>query len=269
MFKCLSFLCFPHRSRHRIPLTFIILGLDNAGKTTLLSALKGQLDNFTTPTWGFNSEVIQLDKYELTFYDLGGGPKIRDIWPNYYPEVHGIVYVFDSSDPDRIQEARSALLESLEHECMQNKPLLVLINKQDKQEAQSAGSVIKSLDLNNSVENNTLKILPCSAKSKVHHRSKRDNIGNGMKWLLSEIEDNYAEITSRVEKDSAAARERLRKEQEERRRRVMERKEERGENTNNDNEKIEEENDIEDDTKQNHNDDDKDSPSLPGTVAQI
>lgn len=66
-----------------------MVGLDNAGKTTLLANLSGEPTEDITPTVGFSSTTMDIGRSTVTFYDLGGGPKIRDIWKNYYAKVGG------------------------------------------------------------------------------------------------------------------------------------------------------------------------------------
>lgn len=79
----------------------------------------------TIPTVGFSKETMKLDKYDITLYDLGGGKKIRGIWKNYFAEVYGVVYVVDSSTPDRMEEAQNTLKEVLEHPHVSGKPVLM------------------------------------------------------------------------------------------------------------------------------------------------
>jgi ADP-ribosylation factor-like protein 13B len=68
---------------------------------------------------------VQFDKHSVTLYDVGGGARIRGIWRNYYADVHGIIYVIDSSQADRLAEARQELKSVLMDERIQGKPCLV------------------------------------------------------------------------------------------------------------------------------------------------
>ena len=77
------------------------------------------------PTVGFSSADFKLNKFDITLYDLGGGKKIRGIWKNYYAEIYGVIYVLDSSDSDRLEEAKQTLWDLLEQPRMKGKPLLV------------------------------------------------------------------------------------------------------------------------------------------------
>jgi len=79
----------------------------------------------TAPTIGFDKQEFTFANYEITMYDLGGGRKIRNIWKNYLSEIYGIIYVVDSSAPERFPEVQESLEDLLGHEKVQEKPLLL------------------------------------------------------------------------------------------------------------------------------------------------
>ncbi len=83
----------------------LMIGLDGAGKTTILYKLKlGEI--FTTiPTIGFNVESIYYKNLEMLIWDLGGQEQIRPLWKHYYQNVNGLMYVVDTNDPERINES--------------------------------------------------------------------------------------------------------------------------------------------------------------------
>jgi ADP-ribosylation factor-like protein 13B len=139
--------------KYKRHLTIVLLGIDNAGKSTVLARLKnGELTLLffkppvhklsrvwldpgspTTATIGFSTATVQFNpdnakqKYALTIYDVGGGPKIRGIWKNYVAEVHGVVWVVDSCDSMvRLKESAAELHKIYaEDERLQGKPLLM------------------------------------------------------------------------------------------------------------------------------------------------
>lgn len=80
-----------------------------------------------TPTVGFTRIEMKQDKFQVTIFDLGGGKRIRDIWKNYYTMSHGVVFVVDSTDVDRIHETKETLAEVLGHPCISGKPVLVWV----------------------------------------------------------------------------------------------------------------------------------------------
>lgn len=108
-------------------LTMLVIGLDNSGKSTLTLALSGDMDPFVVPTVGFSAPIKKkgLHGADVTFYDLGGGMRIRGVWPNYFADVHGVVYVVDASDRARLKESADELANALSHPMIVGKPLLV------------------------------------------------------------------------------------------------------------------------------------------------
>ncbi|KAF2320346.1 hypothetical protein GH714_027215 [Hevea brasiliensis] len=132
----------------------LILGIDKAGKTTLLEKLKSLFSNLEglppdriVPTVGLNIGRIEVSNTKLVFWDLGGQPGLRSIWEKYYEEAHAVVYVIDATCPSRFEDSKSALEKVLRHEDLQGAPLLILANKQDLSEAVSAEEVAQYLDL--------------------------------------------------------------------------------------------------------------------------
>jgi ADP-ribosylation factor-like protein 13B len=108
-------------------LTLLVIGLDNSGKSTLTLALNGDMDPFVVPTVGFSAPIKKkgLHGADVTFYDLGGGMRIRGVWPNYFADVHGVLYVVDASDKNRLKESADELTSALSHPMIVGKPLLV------------------------------------------------------------------------------------------------------------------------------------------------
>ncbi len=87
----------------------LVLGLDNAGKTTLLRFLAQEDPTQTTPTQGFNVKSIVKDTFKLNVWDIGGQKEIRKYWENYFDNVDGLIFVVDSSDDYRVTESNSEL----------------------------------------------------------------------------------------------------------------------------------------------------------------
>ena len=82
----------------------LMLGLDNAGKTCAAKSLVGEsLDN-VAPTIGFSKVSTKYKGFNVTIYDLGGSKSFRGIWPKYYHEVHGFIFIVDASDSERLEE---------------------------------------------------------------------------------------------------------------------------------------------------------------------
>ncbi|KAE8650454.1 hypothetical protein Csa_010035 [Cucumis sativus] len=132
----------------------LILGIDKAGKTTLLEKLKSLYSNLEglspdriVPTVGLNIGRLEVLNAKLVFWDLGGQPGLRSIWEKYYEEAHAVIYVIDAACPSKFEDSKSALEKVLRHEDLQGAPLLVLANKQDLPEAVSAEELSRYLDL--------------------------------------------------------------------------------------------------------------------------
>ena len=109
----------------------LMLGLDAAGKTTILYKLKlGEVIN-SVPTIGFNVESVQYKNLNFQVWDIGGQTKIRQLWNHYYANTQALIYVVDSSDPDRFGLARESLQSMLATDELRDVPVLVYANKQD------------------------------------------------------------------------------------------------------------------------------------------
>ncbi|XP_062587610.1 uncharacterized protein LOC134249256, partial [Saccostrea cucullata] len=89
------------------PARILMLGLDAAGKTTILYKIKLNEVVNSIPTIGFNVETVEPVKgISFTVWDMGGQDKIRPLWKYYFQNTEGLVYVVDSSDRERMAEAR-------------------------------------------------------------------------------------------------------------------------------------------------------------------
>ncbi|ACY70541.1 ADP-ribosylation factor-like protein 4C isoform X1 [Drosophila virilis] len=114
----------------------VMLGLDSAGKTTVLYRLKFDQYLNTVPTIGFNCEKVQgtLGKargVQFLVWDVGGQEKLRPLWRSYTRCTDGILFVVDSVDTDRMEEAKMELMRTAKCPDNQGVPVLILANKQD------------------------------------------------------------------------------------------------------------------------------------------
>merc|ERR1719433_1361130 len=94
-------------------LRILMLGLDNAGKTSILKALSGEDPQLTAPTQGFNVKSVQADDFKLNVWDIGGQETIRPYWSNYFEASDALVYVVDSADKRRLEESSKELVKLL------------------------------------------------------------------------------------------------------------------------------------------------------------
>ncbi|KAF1741611.1 hypothetical protein MXB_380, partial [Myxobolus squamalis] len=121
-----------------------------AGKTTILYKLKlGEIVN-TIPTIGFNVETVEYKNLSFNVWDVGGQDKIRPLWRHYFQNSQGIIFVIDSSDRDRLDEAKDELHKLLAEEELRECVVLVYANKQDKPNPLSVGEIGDRLNLANS-----------------------------------------------------------------------------------------------------------------------
>ncbi|KAJ0032731.1 hypothetical protein NQD34_002812 [Periophthalmus magnuspinnatus] len=151
------------RNSHRTP-QVLILGLDSAGKTTLLSYLLTGHPMATSPTIGFNVGSIDLDKKNsLTLWDVGGQRTLRKNWKYYIDDVQALVFVVDSTDKERLPEAAKALKRFLSEDKVEGLPLMVLANKKDKPNSMSIREISDQLNLPK-LEDRDWQIQACSAE---------------------------------------------------------------------------------------------------------
>ncbi|EFJ27750.1 ARF-like GTPase [Selaginella moellendorffii] len=164
----------------------LILGIDKAGKTTLLEKLKTIYSDFEglppdriVPTVGLNIGRVEAYKSKLIFWDLGGQLGLRTIWEKYFEEAHAIVFVVDAANHARFDDAKSALEKALRHKDLQDAPLLIFANKQDVQGAVTAEELTTFLDLKEIDER----------PSFVKEISAYDGTGirDGVMWLVEEM----------------------------------------------------------------------------------
>jgi len=127
----------------------LMVGLDAAGKTTILYKLKlGEIVT-TIPTIGFNVETVEYKNINFTVWDVGGQDKIRPLWRHYFQNTQGLIFVVDSNDRERISEAAEELNKMLNEDELREAVLLVFANKQDLPNAMSVAEITDKLGLHN------------------------------------------------------------------------------------------------------------------------
>ncbi|XP_013114287.1 ADP-ribosylation factor-like protein 3 isoform X2 [Stomoxys calcitrans] len=140
----------------------LLLGLDNAGKTTILKQLANEEITTVTPTAGFNIKSVAADGFKLNVWDIGGQWKIRPYWKNYFANTDVLIYVIDCTDRERLGETGNELFEMLMDNRLKQVPLLVFANKQDLPNAMSSSEVAEAIGLVR-LEERTWQIKACSA----------------------------------------------------------------------------------------------------------
>merc|ERR1719382_1697553 len=125
----------------------LMVGLDAAGKTTVLYKLKLGEVVTTIPTVGFNVETVEYRNLAFNVWDVGGQDKIRPLWRHYYQGTNGLIFVVDSNDRERIGEARDELAKLLSEDELRDAALLVFANKQDLPDSLTAAEATEKLGL--------------------------------------------------------------------------------------------------------------------------
>lgn len=181
VFKTLSFLGL-YKKRVRM----LFLGLDNAGKTTLLGMLKSSAMVAAAPTQQVTSEELVIGNIHFKAYDLGGHEVARHMWQEYYVSCGAITYIIDATDQDRFETSRAVLTDLLENPDLKTVPFLILLNKMDKPGAARPDAVISYFGLSERLtgkENSklgsrqrALELFPCSIKNK-------SGYAEGFRWL--------------------------------------------------------------------------------------
>ncbi|CAG9539850.1 unnamed protein product, partial [Cercopithifilaria johnstoni] len=176
------------------------LGIDGAGKSTAICALASGEMNDVSPTNGFSLQKFKFGKAEITVYDLGGGERIRSIWKNYYPEVFGVIYVIDGSERERIDESGQLLKTVISDKDLNNKPILVILNKKDRERCIDEIQLTDRFDLHNLANRyqTHIRVEICQANmgsGKMIDEALKD----GFEWLLEEIYRNYDELRKRTD----------------------------------------------------------------------
>lgn len=150
----------------------VMVGLDNAGKTTILYRLHLGDVITSTPTVGANVEEVVHRNVRFQVWDLGGQDKLRKVWSTYYIGAHAIVLVVDSLDRERLATVRDELAALTTNDELRRACLLVLANKQDLHGAMSAVDITQELKLHLNKEHawqaafpphHARTPLPCSA----------------------------------------------------------------------------------------------------------
>ncbi|KAL4641804.1 ADP-ribosylation factor 6 [Arapaima gigas] len=155
----------------------LMLGLDAAGKTTILYKLKLGQSVTTIPTVGFNVETVTYKNVKFNVWDVGGQDKIRPLWRHYYTGTQGLIFVVDCADRDRIDEARQELHRIINDREMRDAIILIFANKQDLPDAMKPHEIQEKLGLTRIRDRNWYVQPSCATTG--------DGLYEGLTWLTS------------------------------------------------------------------------------------
>nr|XP_051681004.1 ADP-ribosylation factor 2 isoform X4 [Oryctolagus cuniculus] len=195
----------------------LMVGLDAAGKTTILYKLKlGEIVT-TIPTIGFNVETVEYKNISFTVWDVGGQDKIRPLWRHYFQNTQGkgrnllcymslktdvqretcgalryldlqssllflgLIFVVDSNDRERVNEAREELTRMLAEDELRDAVLLVFVNKQDLPNAMNAAEITDKLGLHSLRQRSWYIQATCATSG--------DGLYEGLDWLSNQLKN--------------------------------------------------------------------------------
>ncbi len=141
-----------------------MLGIQNAGKTTILYRLSLGTIIKTTPTIGSNVEEIKYNNVKFQAWDIGGQESARSVWEAYYLNTDAVIYVIDSKD-DNYEDSKNQFYKILENDTLKNAIILIFANKQDLPGAKGVNELIRLYELDG-IRDHIWHIQACSAQTK-------------------------------------------------------------------------------------------------------
>lgn len=164
----------------KIEMRVVILGLDEAGKTSILFKLKENEFITTIPTIGFNVETVEYKNVKFTIWDVGGQQKIRPLWKHYFFNTQAVIFVVDSSNRDRLAESCNELAKLVQEKELKEASLLIFANKQDADNCISIESITENFGLFKLCCNRSWHIQACDVKSGL-------GLQDGIEWLSRQM----------------------------------------------------------------------------------
>lgn len=165
--------------KRRVDTKTLMVGLDAAGKTTILYKLNLGEYVLTIPTLGFNVENVEYANVKFQIWDVGGQDKLRRLWKHYYKDTSSIIFVVDSYDVKRLDKAKEELHRMIEHPLLANVKILIFANKQDISGALRCPEITEKLELNK-INSHEWFCQECCA-------TNGNGLAEGFEWLSSKL----------------------------------------------------------------------------------
>ncbi|TLS30870.1 hypothetical protein PpBr36_03697, partial [Pyricularia pennisetigena] len=159
-------------------LRILMLGLDNAGKTTIVKKIMDEDVNTVSPTLGFIIKTIDYEGYKLNIWDVGGQKTLRSYWRNYFEKTDALIWVVDATDRLRVEDCRVELHGLLQEERLSGASLLVFANKTDVNGCMQKDEILERLQLKE-IRTHRWSILECSAMT-------GNNLKEGLAWVVED-----------------------------------------------------------------------------------
>lgn len=155
------------------------MGLDNAGKTTILYQFLMSEVVHTSPTIGSNVEEVVWKNIHFLMWDIGGQESLRSAWNTYYTNTEFLILVVDSTDRERLAVSKAELYNMLNHEDLRQAGVLIFANKQDIKGSMSVAEISEQLNLT-SIKDHGWHIQACCALT-------GEGLYQGLEWITNHI----------------------------------------------------------------------------------
>ncbi|KAI9760443.1 MAG: ADP-ribosylation factor-like protein 2 [Chaenotheca gracillima] len=159
----------------------LMLGLDNAGKTTIVKQIMNEDVTTVSPTLGFIIKTIDYEGYKLNIWDVGGQKTLRSYWKNYFEKTDALIWVVDATDRLRIDDCREELAGLLLEERLMGASLLVFANKSDVGGGMNEEEIREGLQLD-AIRSHKWTIIQCSAITGSH-------LQEGLAWVVADAKE--------------------------------------------------------------------------------
>lgn len=158
-------------------MSITIIGLSNAGKSTLVHALMGDKPKDTVPTIGCDTQTFKKGNVQIKAHEIGGHSQFQFLWNTYCQNSSAILFILDASDENAVEESAIKIKELTDDEAIEKTPILICGNKIDLKEALNEDQLISRLRLSE-IEKRDIALFTISAKENI----KLDSVIN---WLIN------------------------------------------------------------------------------------